>query len=80
MKRNQMIDALLQWFVEAGAPASSTSRRLLRMSMRSLQRESLMRGLMEYEEPSCEDDETDQDELPAAYSLLGRTTGPVYLD
>ena len=80
MRRDEMIDALLQSFVQAGAPPSPASRRLLRMSTQALQRELLMRGLMEYEEPSFEEDEADRDEVPAAYSLLGRTSGPVYID
>ena len=80
MNRNEMIDALLQAFVQAGAPPSPARRRLWRMSTRALQRELLMRGLLEYEEPPVEEDEADLDELPAAYSLLGRTSGPVYVD
>jgi len=79
MNRNEMIDVLLQAFVQAGAPPSPARRRLWCMSTRALQRELLMRGLMEYEEPPVEED-ADPDELPAAYSLLGRTSGPVYVD
>jgi len=80
MNRNEMIDALLQAFVQAGEPPSPARRRLWRMSTAALHRELLMRGLMEYEESPFEEDEADRDELPAAYSLLGWTGGPVYVD
>jgi len=80
MNRNEMIEVLLQAFVLAGDLPSTAQRRLWRMSVPALRRELLLRGLIEYEDPPSEEDEAERDELHGAYSLLGWTSGPVYVD
>ncbi len=79
MKRNEMIDALLQHVVLAGEAPSLARRRLWRMSTPGLRRELLLHGLAEYDDPAPED-EDGIDEVPSAYALLGWTSGPAYVD
>ena len=79
MNRNEMIEALLQQVVLSGEAPSPARRRLWRMSTPTLRRELLLRGLLEYEDPPLEE-EDGGDEVPSAYSLLGWSGGPAYVD
>jgi len=79
MKRDEMIDALLQHVNLTGEALSPARRRLWRMSTPELRRELLLRGLTEYDDPPPEEDDASED-LPSAYALLGWPNGPVYVD
>jgi hypothetical protein len=81
MKRDEMIETLLPAIVNSGETLTSARRRLWRMSDGALEREMLMRGLVDYDDPAPNDEEDDgaQDDC-GGYAALGWSQAPVYQD
>jgi len=79
MTRDQMMEVLFAELLRNGAAIGPARRRLWTMSPRQLERELLLRGLMQYDEPPELDDDEEEPSslLPAA---LGWSCSPVYLD
>jgi hypothetical protein len=81
MTRDEMIDVLVPELVHCGFAMATARRRLWGMSRRALERELLLRGLVEYDdtaqlEEDCDDPEA-TDPIPA---VLGWSCSPVYAD
>ena len=55
MTRDEMIDILIPVMVNCGESPASARRRLWRMSTSALEREMLLRGIAEYEDPLPEE-------------------------
>jgi hypothetical protein len=81
MNRDQMIELLLPAYVDAGKLLADARRQLWRMSTRALQRELLLRGLQDYEEPAiAEEDEADEGDWSRACSALGWPFASLHAD
>ena len=80
MNRDEMIEILIPAYVDMGKSLADARRQLFRMSAKAMQRELLLRGLQDYDEPSpVEDDEPDDD--PGSPTLaLGWSDTPLYAD
>lgn len=70
MNRTEMIDMLMSNTAQGGELLAAARRRLWRMSDRALQRELLMRGLLEYEDPLCEEQFDEPRELDCRTRVL----------
>ena len=79
MTRDQMIELLIPSLVHAGDSFVAAHRRAWRMSVKALERELLLRGLTEYDDPVVDSDDQSDDFGPAG-SLLGWREAPVYAD
>lgn len=79
MTRDQMTDLLIPTLVQAGASFVAAHRRTWRMSTKALERELLLRGLADYDDPVAEADDQAED-FGRAGSLLGWREAPVYAD
>lgn len=80
MKREEMIEVLVPAYVDSGKSLADARRQLWRMSTRTLQRELLLRGLQEYDEPAPIDEDDAGDDAAARYSALGWSCAPQYAD
>ena len=81
MSRDEMIEMLLPAYVDAGRLLVDARRQLWRMSLRALQRELLLRGLQDYDEPALpEDEEAGEDDWTKACSALGWSCAPLHAD
>ena len=80
MTREEIIEILIPAYVNSGDTLTTARRRLWRMSTKTLQRELLLRGLAEYDEPAPLEEEEGDDCRAHAYSELGLQCAPVYAD
>jgi hypothetical protein len=81
MTRDEMIDVLLPELVRCGFAMATARRRLWTMSRRALERELLLRGLVDYEEaPQWEEDCEEQESTGSIPAALGWSGSPVYAD
>lgn len=80
MTREEIIEVLLPAHVNSGDSLATARRRLWRMSTKALQRELLLRGLAEYDDPAPLDEEEGCDSRAHTYSELGLQCAPVYAD
>ena len=79
MTREQMIDLLVPVLVGLGESPVASRRRLWRTKAAALQREMLLRGLVEYDEPALEEEAENDEPLPS-WPALGWQSAPVYSD
>jgi hypothetical protein len=80
MTREEIIETLVPAYVNFGDTLTTARRRLWRMSTKTLQRELLLRGLADYDDPAPLDDEECDDGRAHTYSELGLQCAPVYAD
>ena len=81
MTRDDMVQVLIPALVNAGMGMTAAKRRLWGMGTRALQRELLLRGLTEYEDPpQVDEDEVDADMGCGKYLALQGACTPVYED
>lgn len=80
MNKTDMIEALLN--ASAGSPAVLETRRrqLQGMTSAGLEREMLLRGLADYDEPEDSDYEDDLSDEPASAVFLGIARELLYAD
>jgi hypothetical protein len=75
-----MIDLLLTELVETGMTFATARRPLWGMSRRGLDREVLLRGLVDYDDAAQFDEDEDADVAAPGPAMLGWSCAPVYLD
>ena len=81
MTRDEMIETLIPAIVNGGEALASARRRLWRMTTAALEREMLMRGLADYDDPAViDDDEYDGEDNRGGYAALGWAQAPLYQD
>ena len=80
MTRDKIIDVLLPEFVRCGMTMATAQRRLWSMNQRTLERELLLRGLADYDDPEQIDEDEDSEALVPLPAALGWFCAPVYLD
>ena len=80
MTREEIIEILVPACVNSGDTLTTARRRLWRMSMKTLQRELLLRGLADYDDPAPLDEEECDDCRAHTYSELGVQCVPIYAD
>lgn len=81
MTRDEMIETLIPTMVNCGATLASARRRLWRMTTSALQREVLMRGLADYDDPGpTDEDDYDGADESEGYAALGWSEAPLYQD
>jgi hypothetical protein len=80
MTRDEMIDMLLPYLVQAGMTLATARRRLWGMSRLALEREVLLRGLVDYDDTAQFDEDEDADVVAPGPAVLGWSCAPVYLD
>lgn len=81
MTRDEMIETLIPAMVNSGATLASARRRLWRMTTSALQREVLMRGLADYDDPGpIDEDDYDGADESKGYAALGWSEAPLYQD
>lgn len=81
MTRDEMMEALIPAFVNSGETLAGARRRLWRMSASTLEREMLLRGLADYDDPAPLDDEGDAgDDYCDRHTMPVWREAPLYLD
>ena len=81
MTRDEMIETLIPAMLNSGATLTSARRRLWRMTTSALQREVLMRGLADYDDPAPIDEEQyGGADDGGGYAALGWPEAPLYQD
>ncbi len=81
MTREQMIETLIPAMTSCGQTLASARRRLWRMTSATLEREMLMRGLADYDDPApADEDEYDGEPACGGYAALGWSEAPLYQD
>ena len=80
MTRDEMIDILIPVMVNCGESPASARRRLWRMSTSALEREMLLRGIAEYDDPLPEEPGEIGDEDFSACAMLRWPQAPLYPD
>jgi hypothetical protein len=80
MNREEMIEVLIPAYVDSGKSLADARRQLWRMNPRTLQRELLLRGLQDYDEPAPIEEDDVGDDAAARYSALGCSNAPIYAD
>ena len=81
MTREEMIETLLPALVSSGEALTSARRRLWRMQTSALERELLMRGLVDYDDPvPLDDEEYSVEGERGGYAALGWSEAPLYQD
>ena len=71
MNRDEMIEMLIPAYVDSGKSLADARRQLWRMNSKALQRELLLRGLQDYDEPAPVEDEDADDDPGSPYLALG---------
>lgn len=80
MTRDEMIDTLIPVLVNCGESPTNARRRLWRMSTSALEREMLLRGIVEYDDPAPEEPGEAYDDDCSGYALLRWPQAPLYPD
>ena len=80
MTRDEMIDILIPVMVNCGESPASARRRLWRMSTSALEREMLLRGIAEYDDPLPEEPGEIGDEDFTGCAMLRWPQAPLYPD
>lgn len=80
MTRDEMIDMLIPVLVTNGESPSGARRRLWRMSTSALEREMLLRGIVEYDDPALEESGEAYDDDCSGYGPLHWLQAPLYTD
>ena len=80
MTRDEMIDTLIPVLVNCGETPTCARRRLWRMSPGALERELLLRGIVDYDDPLPGDEGEEGDDDCGGYSVLRWAQAPLYSD
>ena len=80
MTREEIIEVLVPAFVNSGDTLATARRRLWRMSPAALERELLLRGIVEYDDPLPGDEGEEGDDDCGGYSVLRWAQAPLYPD